>query len=381
LPAVLGLVTVLGAGVAACAGPHSATGPTAPLPPAPTAGTSADCRPYDPPRSLADIDATVSGYRDVPEFRGGDVGADVTLQDGRRAWVFGDTLRADGFGASTVVRNSMVLFGTGCVTTVIPAGRGALVPDRPDGVGYWPMSLQTEQHPGYDLLRVFYQRVRGSEQATEFSTLGPALAVFRVDRGGLPRLRKVTDLGPDQADQSARTWGAASWADGGYVYVYGTANPRTPGVFGYGLAVARARPDTLADQATWQYWDGATWQADAGRAAQLIDPRGGVSQTLSVLRQGDRWYAVSKRDDFLGSDLVIWDAPGPAGPFHANRPVAAIPSTPDRHLYLYMPLAHPDLLPQPGTLVVSVCRNSDDLATLMADPLLYRPHFLRVPLP
>jgi hypothetical protein len=60
----------------------------------------------------------------------------------------------------------------------------------------------------------------------------------------------------------------------------------------------------------------------------LIPAVRGVSQTLSVFQGGDRWYAVSKRDDYLGTDLVIWTAPSPTGPFRATPPVARIP--PDR---------------------------------------------------
>lgn len=47
----------------------------------------------------------------------------------------------------------------------------------------------------------------------------------------------------------------------------------------------------------------------------------------------------------------------------------------------YMPLAHPWLLPQPGTVVVSYSRNFVDLDQVCAVPSRYRPNFLRVVLP
>jgi hypothetical protein len=265
---------------------------------------------------------------------------------------------------------------------VSPPGNGAVIPDRADGVGYWPMSIGKVARDGYDLVAVMAQRVRGSDAAGQFENLGPAIAVFRVARGGQPVLQRVSDLGPDSSDRRRPTWGAAVWvADDGYAYVYGTSNPEQRLVFGFALSVARTRPETVEHPETWDYWDGRTWQPDASRARAVIPAQGGVSQTLSVFERDGRWYAVSKRDEFLGHDLVVWTSPGPTGPFTASAPVAQIPSDNDHHVFRYMPLAHPDLLPKPGHVVVSVSQNSDDLALLAADPVLYRPRFLEIDLP
>jgi hypothetical protein len=356
------LAAVVLLAAAACRGPDEPAGGVAP------AGiTASPCRPYRLPHEVRDLNETVAAYRSVPEFRGGDVGADALLPDGRRLWFFGDTLRGPSFGGPSLVRNSVLVFAPGCVQTLFPADRGAIIPDRPDGVGYWPMS-------------VLAQRVRrtASIGAFAFQTLGPAVAALRVTGGGLPRLVRVVDLGPDSADERRPAWGAAAWLDGGQVYLYGTARSAAAGVFGRSLAVARSTLAGVADLRTWRYWDGRSWQRDPARAAVLIGAAGGVSQTLSVFRQGAGWYAVSKRDEFLGRDLVVWSAPGPAGPFRTHPPVAAIPSDLDHRLFRYDPLAHPSLLPHAGTVVVSVSQNTDDPAALRRDPVLYRPRFLRV---
>ena len=78
---------------------------------------------------------------------------------------------------------------------------------------------------------------------------------------------------------------------------------------------------------------------------------------------------------------MIWKAPAPTGPFVPSAPLARIPSDSANGLLRYMPLAHPDLLPEPGSVVVSYSRNVADLDRLQRDPYLYRPRFLRVPLP
>lgn len=341
------------------------------------------CRPFETPRSLQDLNDVSRGYRSQEGFRGGDVGASTTLQDGRTLYVFGDTLRGPGYPGDRFVRNSMLVFGPGCAGLVEAPDRGALIPDRADGVGYWPMSVATVRRDGYDLVGVMAQRVRGTGGATsqEFENLGPAVAVFRVERGATPQLQVVKDLSEDRPSRTTPTWGAAGAFHDGWIYLYGTANPEDRLVFGWSLSVARTRLATITDPDKWQYWDGRRWQGDPDQADELIGAVGGVSQTLSVFESGGTWYALSKRDDFLGKDLVVWTAPRPTGPFTARKPLASIPSADDGSLLRYMPLAHPDLLPQGGTMVVSVSQNTTRTALIDQDPSLYRPRFLRVKLP
>jgi hypothetical protein len=334
------------------------------------------------PRGVADLNRRIATLQGSPAFQGADVGADVQLQDGRFLLVFGDTIRSRAFDGPPFVRNSMMLWGTDCVSVVLPPSRGALVPDRPDGVGYWPMSSAVAHRPGYDLVLVSTQRVRTTGGGSfDFANLGPSLAVFVVRRGDTPQLIATRDLGRDDDDKSRPTWGAALAYDDGWLYAYGTANPGTNGVFGFSLRVARVRPDDVLDSSRWRYWDGHRWQRSPGRAAELVPAQGGVSQTLSVFHQDGRWYALSKRDGDLGDQLVFWTAPGPTGPFTPTAPVATLASDPTSGSVTYMPLAHPLIFPETGTVVASYSRNNTDLAKVEADPRLYRPTFLRVPLP
>ena len=90
---------------------------------------------------------------------------------------------------------------------------------------------------------------------------------------------------------------------------------------------------------------------------------------------------MSKRDGYLGSDVVIRSAPSPTGPVTAGEVVATRPSHPEAGTLAYAALAHPALFPEPGTIVLSVSRNSSDTDAVSADPTLYRPEFFRVPLP
>lgn len=141
------------------------------------------------------------------------------------------------------------------------------------------------------------------------------------------------------------------------------------------------RPVDILKPAAWRYWDGTRWGKNPAKVQKLISAVGGVSQTFSVLRRGDRWYAVSKQNEFLGRDLVIRNAPGPTGPFTVSPSSATIPSNTATGMLRYMPLAHPDLLPQEGSIVVSFSQNNTDLGEIGRNPFLYRPYFLRVDLP
>ncbi|HWI43379.1 MAG TPA: DUF4185 domain-containing protein [Nocardioides sp.] len=334
---------------------------------------------------VPELDRFVRSVRGSDAFAGGDVGASTRLQDGRQVFVFGDTLRAADFEGQRFVRNSMLVASPRCVSVVLPADRGAVVPDRRDGVGYWPMSIARVARPGYDLVGVALQRVRATDDPAAgvfaFEILGPALAVFVVPVGGVPQLVSRTDLGADRVATTRPMWGAASAVAGDWVYLYGTARPDHATTGGFSLRVARVRPEQVQDQRRWRYWTGSRWQSDPARSAELIGSSGGVSQTLSVFEQDGTWYALSKRDEVLGRDLAIWTAPAPTGPFRlAARPLA-IPSSAATGTLRYLPLAHPELFPRPGTVVVSYSQNNTDFQTVLDDPRRYRPRFLRVRLP
>jgi hypothetical protein len=244
------------------------------------------------------------------------------------------------------------------------------------------MSIAKVARPGYDLVTVTAQRVRTTGPGQwDFETLGPSVALFLVPRGETAQLITRQDIGPDDVDRSRPAWGAAAAVDGDWLYLYGTATTGDPYVFGHSLRVARVPVDEVLDLAAWRFWDGADWVVDADAAVELIPAPGGVSQTLSVFEQGGRWYVLTKRDDFLGTDVVAWTATSPTGPFTGGGALAPLPSDFSAGQLTYMPLAHPDLLPRPGTVVVSYSRNSTELSGALEDPRLYRIRFLRVDLP
>lgn len=341
--------------------------------------TTTDCVDIGPVRTVKDLNR-ITRLRGSAEFGGGDVGASAQLQDGRRIWLFGDTVRGTGEHAR-FVRNSMLVLNQQCMAAVLMGG-GAIIPDRSSSVGYWPMSVTVSEREGYDLVTVTAQRVRSQgNEAWDFANLGPAVVVYVVPRGATPQLMAVRDVGPDSTDRARPMWGAATATDDEWLYLYGTAHPGEDLVFGYSLQVARTRPDNAFRPSTWTYWDGQEWSKDPEDAVELIGAVDGTSQTLSVWEQDGTWYALSKRNEYLGSEIVVWTAPSPTGPFTVQPALMELPSDLDGGQLRYMPLAHPELLPHAGTVVVSWSNNRADTQAVLADPRLYRPRFARVDLP
>ena len=337
-----------------------------------------DCRQV---AAYADVEAMAAEFAQAPSIAGlagGDMAVDTALASGDLLMAFGDALLDTPASEEASVRNAVLALADDRACLVLGPRGTAFVPDRVDGIGYWPTSL-VEVEKG--TVAMFLQRVAERGDGV-FVNLGPSLAAVMVDADGIPHVMGVQDIGSDESSRQRIGWGAASWhADDGFIYVFGTANPERDLVFGWSLHVARVTPERIFDVKSWEYWNGADWSDDESSAAAVIPAVGGVEQTLSVFAQGDTWYAVSKRDGSLGSDVVIRSALTPTGPFTAGEVVASRPSHPEAGILAYAAVAHPALFPEPGTIVVSVSRNMTDADTIAADPTLYRPEFFRVPLP
>ncbi|MGX5657290.1 DUF4185 domain-containing protein [Geodermatophilus nigrescens] len=331
----------------------------------------------------------VVAVSDLPYWQAGDVGASARLSDGRLVWVFGDTVRADGV-EPRLVANSVLLTSGTCVAQLLPPGEGPVVPDVATGQVQWPMSVVVlPPSPGLayrgvdDVVVVMSARTErgdGTGGLLDFRFRGTSAAVFTVTDGGAPQPLEVLEVTPDDPSTTQVNWGAAATVSGGWAYVYGTRLTGEPLVFGRELYVARLPVADPADRSRWQFWDGAAWQADIAAAAPVLSADGGVSQTLSVDRVGETWVAVSKRGGDLADFVYTWTAPEATGPWTPSRALPA-PAGYDTGRLTYAPLAHPEVPLASGGLLVSVSRNTTDLAQLLAEPEVGRPLFAEVPRP
>ncbi|WP_139220374.1 DUF4185 domain-containing protein [Trujillonella endophytica] len=350
-----------------------------------TATLEPSCPPADPSEPLTADDLNEAmDEADLRYWQSADVGASAVLADGRVLWVWGDTIRKLGVQPRMVDNSILVTSGT-CISQLVTEPKGPVLPPDPNGLSVWPMSV-IRMEPGpeaaadvTDVVVVYCTRVQRGDRMWDFIVRGITVAVYEVGADGVPRLADAAQLTPDDPDLGAIHWGAASVLDGDWVYLYGTRNTGEAFVYGHELYVARVPATDPTSGAAMEYWDGATWQDDRGRAAPLIGAVEGVSQMLSVDVVDGRFLAYSK----LGGDpndwAAIWTADGPAGPFGPGRPVLESPSGLDEGYLQYTPLAHPDIPTTPGNLLVSVSRNVSDYDLLLRRPDLGRPLFAEIP--
>lgn len=342
--------------------------------------------PHDPHVAGLTVDVLnrIVANADLPAWQAADIGSSAQLRDGRMVWVFGDTVRAEGF-SPRLVANSMLVSDGACVAQLRTADDGPVIPDIGPGEVHWPMSVvampPARQYSGMEIdevLVVMTARTRRGNDNLDFRYLGTSAAVFTLRDGGSPQLVDVVEVTPDDDAPDQVNWGAAATVFGPWFYVFGT---RTTGQeFGRELYVARAAVSDPADRSRWEFWDGGDWQAEQSLAAPVLPARGGVSQTLSVDHIDGQWVAVSKRDGDLGDFVYVWTAPEPYGPWTPRKGIAA-PAGFDTGELTYAPLAHPEVPLADGRLLVSISRNTTDPQRLFEDPAVGLPIFAEVARP
>lgn len=175
------------------------------------------------------------------------------------------------------------------------------------------------------------------------------------------------------------TWGAAVVEFGGYVYVFGSY--RDPGANSSRLYLARTT-DVAASPTGWEYLTPSGWDNSGSHLIStaglqvLVSDTPGVEQILSVHAHAGGLRMVSKAGGGVGSDVTIWDASDPTGPW-LPRVVAQAPlGTPTASDITFSAVGHFNLPALPsGQALVSVSRNrfGVDLEDFFPDPTFYRP--------
>lgn len=314
---------------------------------------------------------------DLPGWQAGDIGASGRLSDGRLVWLFGDTTRTK--LEPPIVANSMLVSSGRCVSQLVDAQHGPVIPDVSADVVHWPMSVAIGRQGGHDVILVLCSRIdRGQSGSFGFTFLGTTAAAFTVKAGEAPQLLKVVDITPDSRDEQQVNWGAAATVHAGWYYVYGTRLTGQKYDFGRELYVARTPAADPGDRKRWQFWDGERWQSHVGRARAVLPSQGGVSQTLSVDSVGDHFVAVSKRNGDISDFVYKWTAPNPWGSWTPVKELKA-PGGFDTGNLEYAPLAHPEIPLRSGDLLVSISRNTTDFQRLLKNPEIGRPEFVALP--
>ena len=300
----------------------------------------------------------------------GDGTESVALPGGEELWFFADTRLGritDGHWyptSSPVIHNSIVIDRDGVLTKTLHKGSKKApiafvspVPRNPTDYGFWPGSMvvngATLQVIGLD------EHITGKGQ---FTMLGTSLATF-----GLPKLNL---LGVQPISTGATDWSGAVLSDGGYTYLYGTAQTNT--------YVARVAGTDLA--VPWSYYDGSGWTANAASAVP-IETMGTLSH-FSVSKVGSLYVFIAKTS-LLANQITAAFGCSPVGPFGPPEDIYDTPDAshypPTYGVYTYGAFAHPELSTGPDTLVLSydVAAANPQSGSLI-DASVGRPRFLYV---
>ena len=158
----------------------------------------------------------------------------------------------------------------------------------------------------------------------------------------------------------------------GYVYVYGVRGKAK------NVMVARVLPKDFEDFGKWRFWDGATWNKDINKVANITNR---ASNELSVCPLPDGRYAMVFQTDGIGRGVGLRLSNHPQGPF---GPIIKLweCKEPDiaKNFIVYNAKAHTNLS-NPNELLISYNVNSFDFWNdIKVYPNLYRPRFIRVKL-
>ena len=340
-----------------------------------------ECGPLAPAdaRDAAVFDRLWHLERNGPGWTGGDGVFSVRMDDGRIAWLFGDSfvggVLADGSRSPDwrMVRNTVVIQDGGCLTTLIGGtaqAPTALLQPSDAAAWYWPQDATVDQQ----VLHVVALRViRTGTTAWDFSVVGVDLVDLDLRSFTVDAVRTLVGNG-------SVLWGSSVLETGAATYVYGVENTA------HDARVFLARAGNRMLGGKWLFYRGGPepWSSDARDAAPLAaavpdegdedppPPLTGVSSAVSVFADREGVVLISQAPEF-GTEIMARRAPAPEGPFAPPQTIAiASPPPGASGAFTYGARAHPDLAAEPLQLL---SWNVSSFGDILADATLYRPRF------
>jgi hypothetical protein len=326
-----------------------------------------------------DLDAL---YQRTNGWIGSDAAYSIPLGERATLWLFGDTLVGevrDGKRRNAkMINNSIAVQSLGSApqyfyrTNSDGSPVSVFTPDDGTNSFFWPWDgVRTARG-----LFVFLTQVRHTDDKSVwgFKLFSASLACVS-NPDSAPALWKIAVTKEPWADFATRPATAYGWSvvqHQNYVYVYGTAAGAA------GATVARAPQESLDDFAQWRFYSNGLWQKDPRQATAIFPdkPPEGTVRWAPALGHFAAVYSEG-----LSGDIVLREAPDPAGPWSERRVIYHCPdSNRSKAYYCYAGKAHPELS-GPEELVITYAVNSNNFFDLFNDPLLYWPRFLRLKFP
>lgn len=298
------------------------------------------------------------------QLAGADYQRVVALPDGRYLWLFQDVYIRGRNGTSTFAHNAALVQADQCFT-VLYSGTFAnpgeyLFPDQTQRWRHWFWPLAGDV--GADgRFHLFVAEMR--ENGTSYLTHTEPIRTWKVaiDLATM----EVVDRRP-AVDPSASLYGFSVQSDGGYTYLFAHCHRQfgwdafpfvDPPVYVHDwdcaarMTVARI-PRGQFDQPL-QYWNGSTWVASAGQAANIA-PGGRLVSASQMYVVDGKWVSVTKVGDWFGTHVEIDVANAPQGPYQTVRTIATPAKCSDCNTYF------PSLLPYragDGSLLLGISNN------------------------
>jgi hypothetical protein len=330
---------------------------------------AADCAASTAPQDLAAFFAA----NDAAGLAGADYPHVVDLPDGRTLWYFQDafegqdgSLRGDRFA-----HNAALVQDGACFERLpAPGGRGTswigswVENDLQNWV--WPLDAEVgaDGHLWVFLAEVHNPNGRGAARGAR--PVGTWIARFT-----LPELQLV---GMEEApDPSHSLFGYSIVSDSRWTYLYGHCYRQFDGAETIGFDpdcsphayLARVPKGELGREL--EYWSADGWTRDRSARTPVFTAE--QSMPVSVERFGDTYVAVSDENDWFGSDVAVYTAPAPQGPWQE-----ALRYTPDtkcgddcnNYGAFVLPELHGD------QVVIAHSNNAWDMDNAFDDASLYR---------
>jgi hypothetical protein len=333
------------------------------------------------PAPAPDLDAR---FASTVGWLGADGIYSVALPGKRTAWLFSDTwigVIKDGRRTrARMINNSVgITEGSGPARFYYADrdGQAASLFTPPDGHGWfwlWAGAMDGGR------LCLFATRVRKAEGsgAFGFAHFGTALGEVENPQDAPTAWRvRWRDVPPAWAPRVF--WGSSALVHGGFVYIYGYIENKRKGLeFQRQMIVARAPSGKLADFDAWRFYGKDAWHRDV-RQADPICPGVATEYSVTYIPSRKRFLLVT-HDFFLSPKIVARTAEHPWGLWSDMTELYSCPEAdPRRDVFCYA-AKHQPVFSDAKTLVISYAANANDMDTVLDDPSLYVPRFIRVPL-
>ena len=332
-------------------------------------------------RVAPDLDARFTNAK-------GWIGADgiysVALPGNRTAWLFSDTwtgVLQDGKRAQAhMINNSVgVTEGTDPARFYYPTdkdGQAAALFTPSDGRGwYW---LWAGVRDG-GRLGLFAARVKKTDGggAFGFAPFGTALGEVENPQDA-PTAWRVRWQDMPGSWKPRVFWGSSALVHDNFAYVYGYEENGGKGLdFRRQMLLARAPSGKLADFAAWRFYGKGAWHAEAEQA-EPVCPGVATEYSVTFISARKRFLLVT-HEMFLSPKIVARTAENPWGPWSDTIGLYTCPeANSSRGVFCYA-AKHQLVFSDDQTLAISYAANANDTATVLNDPSLYVPRFIRVP--